>query len=75
MISAEFSHLLALDPATKLELIGALWQSLDEDEQQVPVADALVAELERRKSEADSNPASLVPWETIKLELGLGDGR
>ena len=70
-MSSEFSHLMALDVPTKLELIGALWQSIDTSSQSIPVSDALLAELDRRKALARQHPESLVPWETIRQRSGL----
>ena len=41
-MQSEFSHLMMLGVPQKLELIGALWQSI-ENGQQIPVSDALVS--------------------------------
>ena len=73
-MSSEFAHLLTLDVPRKLELIGALWQSIEDDPQQVPVSEELIAELDRRKAAAKQNPESLVPWERIPERLGLSRG-
>lgn len=74
-MSSEFSHLLTLDVPTKLELIGALWQSIDTPSEAIPVSDALISELDRRKAAAQQHPESLVPWETIRQRLDLSNGR
>jgi putative addiction module component (TIGR02574 family) len=71
---SEFSHLMTLDVPRKLELIGALWQSIESEQQQIPVSDELIDELDRRKAAVEHNPESLVPWETIKERLGLNRG-
>ena len=73
-MSSEFAHLLTLDVPRKLELIGALWQSMEDSPQQLPVSDDLIAELDRRKAAAEQNPNSLVPWEKIQERLGLNRG-
>jgi putative addiction module component (TIGR02574 family) len=70
-MSSELTYLLSLDVPQKLELIGALWQSIDAGGQAVEMPDSLVAELDRRKAEAERDPSSLIPWETIKERLGL----
>ena len=67
---SEFSHLLALDMPQKLELIGALWQSMEDERQQIPVSEEWIAELDRRKAAAQQNPESLIPWEQLKQRLG-----
>ena len=70
-MQSEFSHLLTLDVPRKLELIGALWQSIENEQEQIPISDELFAELDRRKAAAQRNPDSLVPWEQIRQRLGL----
>lgn len=70
-MSSELTYLLALDAPQKLELIGALWQSIEATGQTVEMSDALVDELDRRKAAAKRDPSSLIPWETIKQRLGL----
>jgi putative addiction module component (TIGR02574 family) len=72
-MSSEFTHLMTLDVPQKLELIGALWNSI-EDDQELAVSDELIAELDRRKAAAERDPKSLVPWEVAKQRLGLGRG-
>jgi putative addiction module component (TIGR02574 family) len=67
----EFSYLMTLNVPQKLELIGALWQSLERDQEQIDVSDELIAELDRRKEAAQLNPESLVPWEQVKQRLGI----
>jgi putative addiction module component (TIGR02574 family) len=74
-MSSEFSHLLTLDVPQKLELIGALWQSIECHERDFPASDELIAELDRRKAASERNPESLVRWETIQQQLGLPGGR
>lgn len=73
--AASMNELLALSVPEKLSLIGALWESIETDNHQpVPVSDALIAELDRRKAKAAQNPDSLVPLEVILKRLGRTDG-
>jgi putative addiction module component (TIGR02574 family) len=65
---------MSLDVPTTLELIGALWQSIETDPAQLAVSDELIAELDRRKEAAQRHPESLVPWDKIKHRLGLTRG-
>jgi putative addiction module component (TIGR02574 family) len=71
-MSSEFNYLLSLDVPEKLELIGALWQSIDTVGQKIEMPDSLVAELDRRKAAAERDPTSLIDWEVIRQEAGLG---
>ncbi len=73
-MNSEFSYLFDMDVPQKLDLIGALWRSIEERNQPVDMPDSLVAELDRRKAAALADPASLVPWETIKERIGLRRG-
>jgi putative addiction module component (TIGR02574 family) len=74
-MSSEFSRLMTLDVPQKLELIGALWDSLEGAQDRMPVSDELIAELDRRKAAAELNPESLVPWEKVKERLGIHHGK
>jgi putative addiction module component (TIGR02574 family) len=70
-MSSELNYLLELGVPEKLELIGALWQSIDANGQSVPMSDSLVGELDRRKAEAQKDPSTLVSWEEVKRRLGM----
>ncbi len=59
----EFSH---LSPRERLELIEALWESLDAAD--VPPTKEQVEELDRRLATADADLPASVPWETIRAE-------
>jgi putative addiction module component (TIGR02574 family) len=61
----DFSH---LTPAERIELIEALWDSLDPD-QAAPLTPELVDELERRRAEAEANPDAGRTWEEIRADL------
>ena len=64
-----------LDPETvarlsveeRLDLIGQLWDSLED--QDVPVTPAQRAELTRRLATFEEEDAHSVPWEQVKAEL------
>lgn len=73
-MNSEFNYLFDMDVPQKLDLIGALWRSIEERNQPVNMPDSLVAELDRRKAAALADPSSLVPWETIKERIGLHCG-
>ena len=73
-MSSDLNYLLTLDVPEKLELIGVLWDSIDESTHPVAMPDALVAELDRRKAAAERDPSRLIPWETVRKRMGLSDG-
>ena len=59
----EFAH---LSPSERLELIEALWESLDAAD--IPPTTEQGEELDRRLATADADLPSSVPWETIRVE-------
>ena len=61
-----------LSPAVRLDLIGRLWDSLDEDS--VVLTVAMRAELDRRLGRADADLAASVSWENLRTELRSGRG-
>ena len=57
----------ALSVAEKVELIDALWESL---EAQVPaLTDEQRAELDYRIASYENNPHNVIPWEEVKAGL------
>jgi putative addiction module component (TIGR02574 family) len=59
----EFAH---LSPVERLELIEALWESLDGAD--IPPTREQGEELDRRLAAADADLPDSVPWETIRAE-------
>ena len=60
----DFSH---LSPSERLELIGELWDSLDDES--LEVTPELVAELDRRLEDLRRNPQAGRSWEEVRAEL------
>jgi putative addiction module component (TIGR02574 family) len=65
----DFSQLLELPPAERLELVEAIWDSLAEVPEAVPISDELRDELDRRLAAYYADPSSARPWDEIKEEL------
>jgi putative addiction module component (TIGR02574 family) len=61
----DFSH---LTPAERIELIEALWDSLEPD-QAAPMTPELANELDRRSADAEANPHAGRTWKEIRAEL------
>ncbi len=57
-----------LSPQERLELIGRLWDSLDDEG--VLLTPTQAAELDRRLEVADADLATSVPWENVQTERG-----
>jgi putative addiction module component (TIGR02574 family) len=59
-----------LSVAQKLELLDALWESLEGEE--LPLTDAQRAELDHRIALHEQNPTQVTPWEQVKANLQKG---
>jgi putative addiction module component (TIGR02574 family) len=60
------SELDSLSPAQKMELLDAVWESLEADAQ---LSDAQKAELDSRITRSEKNPSAAVPWEKVRAGL------
>jgi putative addiction module component (TIGR02574 family) len=65
----DFAQLLELPPAERLQLVEALWDSLTEVPEAVPLSDDVREELDRRLAAYYADPSSARPWDEIKAEL------
>jgi putative addiction module component (TIGR02574 family) len=57
----------SLSPAERLELIGAVWDTLLPDD--LPVTDAERALLDARLTDMEKNPNDQSPWREVKARL------
>jgi putative addiction module component (TIGR02574 family) len=69
MVARNFDDLLALDVASRLELITKLWDSIVADSQALPITAHERALLEERLQEDDDDPAGAIPWEIVRADL------
>ena len=61
------NEIRSLSAAEKVELIDALWESLEAD---VPaLTDEQRAELDDRVARYQDNPSDVIPWEQVKAGL------
>jgi putative addiction module component (TIGR02574 family) len=65
----DLSDLLELPAKQRLQLVEAIWDSLVEVPEAVPVSDDVKQELDRRLAAYYEDPASARPWRDIKAEL------
>ncbi len=59
--------IVSLKPADRLELIGAVWDSLSPND--LPVTQAERALLDARLADMESNPDDQSPWPEVKTRL------
>jgi putative addiction module component (TIGR02574 family) len=60
-------RLEGLSVEEKYELLDALWASLEDEE--LEITEAQRAELDRRTALFEANPADVIPWEQVRVEL------
>ena len=56
-----------LSPDEKVELLDALWESLEADA--LKLTEAERAELDRRIARLRENPSDVIPWEQVRAGL------
>ena len=66
--------MVSLPSSEKLELIEALWDSLADSVDELPVLEWQKEELDRRKQAHTENPDSVVTWEEAKARIPEGGG-
>lgn len=65
----DFSQLLELPPSERLQLVEAIWDSLVEVPDALPIEDDLREELDRRLAAYYADPSSARAWVDIRGKL------
>lgn len=65
----DLDQILKLPASERLQLIEAIWDSLVEAPDQIPVTDAMREELDRRLAAYHEDPSSARPWDEVRAEL------
>ena len=65
-MNSEFTPLFKLARAERLQLVEDLWDSIAEEDEQLPVSDLKQDELRRRKQRFIAHPASGRTWDQVK---------
>lgn len=53
----------------RLALVEALWDSIAEDGDAIPLTDAQRAELDRRLAAHEAQPDDVVPWDEVRASI------
>lgn len=64
-----YSEILNLPPAERLQLLEAIWDSLIELPEAIPVSAELRDELEQRLQNYYRDPSSARPWSDVREEI------
>jgi putative addiction module component (TIGR02574 family) len=59
----------------RLEIVNAIWESIANENAELPVPEWQIAEIERRSAEMDANPNLGIPWEDVKRRVLNRDDR
>ena len=62
-------QLRALPLEKRLEIIEALWESVESELGPMPISDEFADELDRRFQEHVDDPGSSIPWEQVRAEM------
>jgi putative addiction module component (TIGR02574 family) len=62
----------SLPVSERLQLVGAIWDSIAEDQVSLPDNPSVVNEVRERKARYLANPKSAVIWETAKKQIRSG---
>ncbi|HXH91073.1 MAG TPA: addiction module protein [Thermoanaerobaculia bacterium] len=65
----DLASILALPTEDRLRLIEAIWDSLTEVPEAVPVSDELKSKLDRRLDSYHANRTAVRPWGEVRAEL------
>jgi len=65
-MNTEFSELFKLGRAERLQLVEDLWDSIVQEEPELPLADWKRDELRRRKERFMNHPSSSRTWDQVK---------
>jgi putative addiction module component (TIGR02574 family) len=58
-----------LDPSQRIQLVGEILDSLDEERSLPPLTEAQRQELDRRLAILEANPAGMSSWEEVEARL------
>ena len=61
------NHIETLSAAEKVDLLDAVWESLEAEPP--PLTDAQRSELDRRMANYQQNPSDVIPWEQVRTKL------
>ena len=65
-VSAHLAQILGLSVTERLEIVNVIWESITNEQADLPVPEWQIAEIERRSAEMDANPNLGIPWEDVK---------
>ena len=68
-MSDALARALRISVSERLELLEAVWTSLVEQGEPLPVSDAQREELDRRLAAHEADPGAALPWDEVRARL------
>jgi putative addiction module component (TIGR02574 family) len=69
IMDVPIDQLRALPLEKRLEIIEALWESVESEAGPYPISDEFADELDRRFQEHVDDPESSIPWDQVRAEI------
>jgi putative addiction module component (TIGR02574 family) len=69
VILEKFPEVKRLSPADKLVFVSELWNDLEANPAQIPVAPEIIEELDRRMEHFSRHPDEFTTWDAVKARL------
>ncbi len=68
-MNSQFSEILQLSVAERIQLVEDIWDSVAAFPNEVPLTESQKKELDRRLLSYAQNPQEGIPWEDLKAQL------
>lgn len=68
-MTTQFSEILQLSVAERIQLVEDIWDSVAAFPNEVPLTESQKKELDRRLLSYAQNPQEGIPWEDLKAQL------
>lgn len=69
LLADRMREIRELSVEERIELAEAIWESVEEDQDDFELTDAQKRELDRRLAAYEANPDDVIPWETVRKGL------
>ena len=73
MLKKELAKIFELNVAQRIMVVEAIWDSILNNSEDIPVPESQIEELERRLNTYYENPQAGTPWNTVKERILSGN--
>ena len=68
-MAVSLEEILKLSVSDRLELVTAIWDSIPDNAESIPITDQQKAMLDKRLADLDENPDAAIPWSEVRARL------